>query len=302
MDNKHKWIPSTDATVVTLVMAVTLILLGLLIALPEPVSAQGTSNCGNTQVTIFHLDESDDVLRLSDQETGTFDLDPKRDIRVEVKNAPDADSLVLFVVVPFFVDYEVPLDLPTRDPGSDDLGVTVLANEYEDYVEHLRGVYEVRAQLYTGNRLDCEWTFKVKIGGFGGIAPPATAAVAGTAGLVAVGTGAWAGMGSNTKLDLKIAIRRRRASGMWRWIPTIAWRKTTTSTIIGVITGLLVSLALQQAGLVPLSTSTIANSMAIGGGVSFGVGMVWGSVAAFVRSDEEPENRDSLRVGGDSPQ
>lgn len=132
MNNKHKWIPSTDATVVTLVMAVTLILLGLLIALPEPVSAQGTSNCGNTQVTIFHLDESDDVLRLSDQETGTFDLDPKRDIRVEVKNAPDADSLVLFVVVPFFDDYEVPLDLPTRDPGSDDLGVTVLAKEYED--------------------------------------------------------------------------------------------------------------------------------------------------------------------------
>ncbi len=256
--------------------------------------AQAQTDCGGAQVRV----EREGVVpfELPRDEFETFQIEPQDDLTVRVLNAPPSGRIELSVLLPLGKRIHSPPMSWSGQPAGEEHDFELSAEQYtklaERYVRHLRGLYSVEATLYPDDSDDsdarpiCVVPFKLRVGGFGGIAPPVAAGAAAAAGAASVVAGVWAVSGSYTKLDLKLAVRRRRGRnvGWTRWIPAPAWRRTIVATVLGALTGALTTLALQQAGLLTLSNGSGFGSIALGGGVTISVGLVWGSVIDLFRS------------------
>ena len=236
--------------------------------------------CGGMSVVV----ESDSgVFRLPEQAGDTLVVNPGDELLVRAENIPSSGRVEISVRMPFGASITHAHEW-VRIPLGEWPEVPIPSSEF---AQHARGKYDAEVALFTKEQLLCRVSFSVRFAGFGGIAPAAAAGAAAASGTAAVVTAAWSASGSGLKLRLRLAVRRRRGRGLRRWIPAPAWRRTITSTVMGAVTGLLTTVALQQAGITTLTTASVVSGSVIGGGVSFGVGLVWGSLLEFLRTPQE---------------
>ena len=164
-------------------------------------------------------------------------------------------------------------------------GVTTI--NVADFSTHARGIFEIEGTLFSGPIELCTIPFKLNISGFGG-----TTALVATGVSVVAGAGALAGAplaanGLNAKLKAKVQVARRRPRGWRRWVPVPAWKRSIFSTLVGAVTGLGLAVVMQQAGINPLSLASAVWGLALGGGVSFGVGYSLGVVKTLLKPPVE---------------
>ena len=247
------------------------------------VRAAPVGDCDGVALTIERSDIV--VFRLPEQAGETFSVEPDDELVVWVWNIPSSGRVEGSLRMPF----------GTRITKTYEWAGETLGGSYEievhpaDFARYVRGAYDAEVALFDKERLLCRIPLRVRLVGFGGAVPAAAAGAAAAAAAATAATAAWSASGASLKLKLSVAVRRRRRHGWRRWAPVPAWRRTAVSTVIGVLTGLLTTVALQQAGATTLTTGSVVSGSLLGGGVSFGAGLVWGSVLAFLRSPEEEE-------------
>jgi len=272
--------------------AAVLFLLFLAIPPGEAAKAASPSDCGEAFVVAIR--DGSPALRLPAQAGGTFTVYPDDELLLRAENVPSAGSVDASVGMPF-VD-GIPLSFEWDTPGpSQSFEVPIVAAEYTRYT---RGAYDVTAVLRDAGGKRCDLSFTLVLAGFGAVVPVAAAAGAAASGVAVAGATAWSVSGARLKLEFQVAVQKRKRRGLRRWLPVPAWRRTVTATVTGAITGLLTALVFQQAGAITLTTGAVISGPLIGGGVSFGVGVVWSSVLAFVREPAEPEVTDNDENAG----
>lgn len=164
-------------------------------------------------------------------------------------------------------------------------GVTTV--RIADYVPLKGGLYALDGVLLVGGRQVCSVRFSATLGEFGGPVATGAAAASGVAGLGALASVPYSASGTNLKLRANVAIHRRRPRGLRRWLPVPAWKRTIFGMIIGALTGLCVSVLLQQGGITPLSLANAVRSAIVGGGVTFAVGYSIGAIITYLRPPKE---------------
>ena len=95
--------------------------------------------------------------------------------------------------------------------------------------------------------------------------------------------------GMTAKLNAKVQLQRRRPRGWRRVFPVPAWKRTLYSMVTGAITGLALTVVLQQAAVTPLDMATAIWGMVSGGGISFGLGYSIGAVRTYLQPLVDPE-------------
>ncbi len=141
----------------------------------------------------------------------------------------------------------------------------------------------VEGVLSSGSDELCTIPFRLNITGFGGTAAIAATGVSAVAGVGALASAPMAANGLNAKLDAKVQVARRRPRGWRRWVPVPAWKRSIFSTLVGAVTGLGLTVLMQQAGINPLSLASAIWGLVLGGGVSFGVGYSMGVVKTLLQ-------------------
>ncbi len=116
------------------------------------------------------------------------------------------------------------------------------------------------------------------ITGFSGTTAIVASGVAAVAGVGALASALLAANGLSAKLDAKVQVARRSPRGLRRILPVPAWKRSIFSTFVGALTGLGLAVVTQQAGTNPLSLASAVWGLALGGGVSFGVGYFIGVI------------------------
>lgn len=164
-------------------------------------------------------------------------------------------------------------------------GVTTI--DVADFSEHARGVYVIKGALFSGPIELCSIPFELNVTGFGGTTAIAATGVAAVAGVGALAGAPLAANGLSAKLDAKVQVARRRPRGWRKWVPIPAWKRSIFSTFVGAITGLAISVIMQQAGIQPLSLASAVWGVIAGGGVSFGVGYSLGVLKTFMQTPVE---------------
>ncbi|MEE9247253.1 MAG: hypothetical protein V3U79_00965, partial [Dehalococcoidia bacterium] len=200
-------------------------------------------------------------------------------ISVEDQKPPPQQREVSLTVVGFGFD----LDKITReiDPAPDSTPVEI--NLDDELPSYARGLYKVEATLIDDGTEICTVEFDLRVGGFGGVIATASTATAAVAGAGALASSALASNGMNAKLKLKVQLRRRRPRGLVRFLPIPAWKRTIFSTFIGAITGLALTVVLQQAGATPMSVLAGVWGLIAGGGLTFGVGYSLGVLRMYLK-------------------
>ena len=152
-----------------------------------------------------------------------------------------------------------------------------------DFSSHARGVYVVEGALFSGPTELCSIPFELYITGFSGTTAIVASGVAAVAGVGALASAPLAANGLSAKLDAKVQVARRRPRGLRRILPVPAWKRSIFSTFVGALTGLGLAFVTQQAGINPLSLASAVWGLALGGGVSFGVGYSIGVIKTYLK-------------------
>jgi hypothetical protein len=165
-----------------------------------------------------------------------------------------------------------------------------LVVDLAEYSAITRGAFDLEVALFAGDDPLCVLSATTVVEGFGGaLAVASTAATGVSAGVTALAVVQGASS-ANVKMNTQVALRRRRRTGWRRFLPVVAWRKTTWATLTGAITGIFAAIAFQQTGQFVLDTGTVAGGAATGGGMSLGVGLAWGSLLSLLKSGQKYED------------
>lgn len=210
---------------------------------------------------------------LPDNADTTLDVDPDSVLTLRAENAPPA------LAVRWSVAGLGGAGDATRAIGGS--GSTTI--DLADYSKYGHGLYDLDLALLSGSAEVCSLSLRVRITGFGGVAGVASVAAAGGTAAVSLLSSVYTANGAKAKLNARIAVRRRRPTGWRRWVPVPAWKRTIIGTIIGAITGLSVTAALQQGGVAPLSLATAAWGLVTGGAMALGAGFTLGAILTYLR-------------------
>lgn len=263
-------------------------------------SQQSEVRCGETTVSL----ERDGVVvfELPAQAGQKLALDPEATMTVRVKNVPPRGRVDLFVRLPFGQSVKREFTWDGLVAGTDHVE-TFGPDDYGDYVNLVRGAYPLEVNMFVGETVLCSIPFEVRVGEAGIQGPVGTAAAA-ASGVAAVGTVAIAGWAAAStaasnaassaassaasgaatpEVRLKLTLARRRQRGWRRYFPIPSLKKTVIGSILGTITGILISLTLQQGGFESLTSFTLIRNMAMGAFSSVGFGVAWGSLLGFIR-------------------
>jgi len=259
-------------------------------------SQEAGVRCGDTTMTL----EKDGavVFELPAQAGQKFALDPEATMTLRVKNVPSQGSVDLFVRLPFGQSVKREFSWSGLVAGSEHVE-TFGPADYGKYVNLVRGAYPLEVDMFVGDSVLCTVPFEARVGEAGIRGPVATTAAVAT-GVAAVGTVAVAGWAAATtaasnaassaasgamtpEATLKIAVARRRQRGWRRYFPLPSLKKTVVGSMLGTITGILISLTLQQGGFEALTSFTMIRNMVVGAFSAVGFGVAWGSVLGFIR-------------------
>ena len=244
-----------------------------------------TDECNGAFIRIEGGEPSPFIVPTHDDNTLRVEPDGFIRISVEDPNPPPQRREVRLTVVGFGFDIgDITREIdPT--PGSAPVEIDL----DDELPSNIRGLYKVEGTLIDDGIEICTVDFDLRVGGFGGVIATASTATTAVAGAGALASSALASNGMNAKLKLKVQLRRRRPRGLGRFLPMPAWKRTIFSTFIGAITGLALTVVLQQAGVTPLSVLAVAKGLVAGGGLTFGVGYSLGVIRTFLKPPEVSE-------------
>jgi hypothetical protein len=291
------------------------------VAHAAPPSQESPIRCGETTLTI----ERDGVVlfELPAQAGERAQIDPEATMTLKVENIPARGHVDLIVRLPFGQQVTRTFSWEGMVEGSDHVE-TFGPEDYGEYANLVRGAYPLEVNIFAGDAPLCSVPFEVRVGEAGIQGPIATAAAAasGVAAAGAVAVAGWAaastaatsaassaasGAASSAtsgamtpELKLKVSIERRRRRGWRRWVPLPSWKKTLIGTILGTLTGILLSLTLQQGGFESLTSFTLIRNAVVGAFTSVGFGVAWGSVLGFIRKPVDEEDVEA-RKGAPPP-
>lgn len=246
-------------------------------AAPAPQSLSG--DCGNTRVIISG--GTPDPFILPAQAGQKAEVDKGATLTVRVEN-PRPNMSVRWAIEGGFG-----LRFTRYDPvpASGIVPPIVLA----DYSDIVRGAFTLEGELLVNGAPICSTSFDVNVGPFGGAVAIASTAGTAVGAVGAAGAAAYAasGAGQNWKIKLKPEVQRRRKRGWRRWVPMVAWKRTIFATFMGAVSGLFLSVVIQQAGVTPFSIATAIWGTITGGAISFGVAMGLGAVVTYLKKPVE---------------
>ncbi len=271
--------PASSTTKATSLICVSALLLmtTIWLAAPPAHAHDGPHGCGGPEIIIQGGNPSPFILPIQADESIEIEIEPDAVLTIRGINLP-VDTRLHWGVQ----------GLGSELAGKDvqiSAGVTTI--DVADFSEHARGVYVTKVALFSGPVELCSIPFELNVSGFGGTTAMAATGVAAVAGIGAIAGAPLAANGVNAKLDAKIQVSRRRPKGWRAWVPIPAWKPSIFSTLIGAITGLAISVIMQQAGIEPLSLASAVLGVVAGGGVSFGVGYSLGVIKTFMREPVE---------------
>ena len=251
-----------------------LLLMAAFWLMTPPVSAHDGSHdtdCGGPQIIIEGGNPS--PFTLPNQGDETLEIDPDAVLTIRGIDLP-ADATLHWGV----------RGLGTELAGKDvDISSGVTTINVADFSSHARGVYVIEGTLFSGPIELCSIPFELDITGFSGTTAFAASGVAAVAGVGALASAPLAANGLSAKLDAKVQVARRRPRGLRRILPVPAWKRSIFSTFVGALTGLGLAVVTQQAGINPLSLASAVWGLALGGGVSFGVGYSIGVIKTYLK-------------------
>ena len=167
---------------------------------------------------------------------------------------------------------------------TDEIASGTVTVRLEDYTNVVRGLFALKGELLVGRRTLCALKLRVQVGeGFSGPVATGSAAASAVTGLGAAASVPLTANGLVIKLNASAAIHRRRPTGIRRWLPVPAWRRTIIGLFIGVLTSICISIVLQQASIYPLSLAMLIKNAIIGGGVTVGIGYSIGAIFTYIR-------------------
>lgn len=244
-----------------------------------------TDECNGAFIRIEGGEPSPFIVPTHGDNTLRVEPDGSIFISVEDPNPPPQRREVRLTVVGFGFD----LGDITREIDPSPGSAPVEIDLDDELPSNIRGLYKVEGTLIDDGTEVCTVDFDLRVGGFGGVIATASTATTAVAGAGALASSALASNGMNAKLKLKVQLRRRRPRGLGRFLPMPAWKRTVFSTFIGAITGLALTVVLQQAGVTPLSVLAGVKGLVAGGGLTFGVGYSLGVLRTFLKPPEIPE-------------
>jgi hypothetical protein len=253
-------------------IAILLLMATLWLIAPAAYAHDGPHNldCGGPQIVIEGGQPS--PFTLPAQAEDTLDIEPDATLTISGIDIPD-DASLHWGVQGFGAEIA----------GKDVQFTTGVATiDISDLASHARGIYEVEGILFSGPIELCTIPFKLNISGFSGTTALAATGVSVVVGASALASAPLAANGLSAKLDAKVKVASRRPTGILRWLPVPAWKRSIISTMIGAVTGLGLAVVMQQAGINPLSLASAVWGLILGGGVSFGVGYSLGVIKTFV--------------------
>jgi hypothetical protein len=173
----------------------------------------------------------------------------------------------------------------TRDiTGS---GVTQI--RIADYISYTSGLYAMEAVLLSGGAEVCTLPFNANLGIDESSPLTVGSQIAAVAtGVLAAASAAASAQGVVVNLRMKVALQRRRPTGLRRWLPVPAWKRTIINMFIGALVGVSITVVLQQRGVYPLSLVSAIWGAVLGGGVTFGVGYSIGALITYLRPPVPP--------------
>lgn len=258
-------------------IAILLLMAAIWLMAPTAYAHDGPHNldCGGPQIVIEGGQPSPFTLPTQAEET--LDIQPDATLTIRGVDVPN-DASLHWGVQGFGAEIA----------GKDVQFVTGVATiNISDFSSHARGIYEVEGTLFSGPIELCTIPFKLNISGFSGTTAFAATGVSAVAGVGALASAPLAANGLSAKLDAKVKVARRRPTGIRRWLPVPAWKRSIISTIIGAVTGLGLAVVMQQAGINPLSIASAVWGLILGGGVSFGVGYSLGVIKTLLSPPQE---------------
>ena len=232
-------------------------------------------DCGGPQIVIEGDQPS--PFTLPTQADKTLDIEPDATLTIRGIDIPEDASLHWGV-------QGLGLEIAGKDVQ---FATGVATINISDFSSHAKGIYEVEGTLLSGPIELCTIPFKLNITGFSGTTALAATGVSVVAGVGALASAPLAANGLSAKLDAKVKVACRRPTGILRWLPVPAWKRSVINAIIGAVTGLRLAVVMQQSGINSLSLASAVWGLILGGGVSFGVGYSLGVIKTFVNPPQE---------------
>ena len=253
---------------------------------PETVEAQAVI-CGGASMSVEGGDPSPFVLPRDSGSTVTIPPDSVLFISASDTGEPPDRREIRLSIVAFGYSIDAITEELDPVPGSAPVRVDV----GEELPDIARGLFQVEGTLIDDGVEVCTVGFNVRVGEFGGPVVNSAAAASAVAGAGALAGVPLAANGMTAKLNAKVQLQRRRPRGWRRVFPVPAWKRTLFSMVTGAITGLALTVVLQQAAVTPLDMATAIWGMVSGGGISFGIGYSIGAVRTYLQAPVDPEER-----------
>jgi len=248
----------------------TALLFTLLAALaPLPAIAQGPE-CGGARVVLEGGSPS--PFTLPQMAGRTLTADPEQPVTLRGENVPPGAQFRLSVAgLGGLVGI-------TRDVSA---GVTTI--RIADYLPLKNGLYALDGTLLASGAELCTVRFSAKLGEFGGPVAVGSVAASAVAGAAALGSAALAASGVVVNMKAKVALQRRRPTGIRRWLPKPNVKRTILSAFTGALAGVCITVLLQQGGITPLSVAAAVRGAVAGGTVAVGIGYSVGAIITYLR-------------------
>lgn len=227
-------------------------------------------DCGEARVVLEGGTPSPFVLpQMAGQ---TLEVDPEQPVTLRGENVPPGAQLRLSVA-----------GLGGRAGVTRGVSGGVTQVRIADYVPLKGGLYALDGTLLASGREVCTVRFSAKLGEFGGPVAVGSAAASAVAGAAALGSAASAASGVTVNLKARVALQRRRPTGIRRWLPAPNVKRTIISMFTGALTGVCITVLLQQGGITPLSVAAAVKGAITGGAVTLGVGYSIGAIITYLR-------------------
>ena len=296
---------SNLAWAIYLAAAAGIVALGLTLVLPATAIAAPSSevpaDCGGGTLVIERAGVV--AFELPRQSGDKLEIDPKEPLTLRFKNPPQTGHVELTLKLPFGQSISKSYEWSALT-ATDEFVLDIGPEDYGRFADLARGAYPLEVTTFSGETAVCTVPFQVSLGI--GISGPIGTAAAATSAAAAAGTVAAAGwMASSAArpphLSLKVAVERRRKHGWRKWVPIPSLKRTIIGSIMGTLTGIAITIVLQQSGIEALTSFSLIRNAVVGAFGSVSTGLAWGSLLTFIRKPVDDDTKDLPKAGAGAP-
>jgi hypothetical protein len=288
-----------------LAAAAGIVALGLALVLPATAvaapSSEEPADCGSSTLVIERAGVA--AFELPRQSGEKLEIDPKEPLTLRFKNPPPIGHVDLTLKLPFGQSISKSYEWSAL-ARTDEFVLDIGPEDYGRFADLARGAYPLEVTTFSADTPVCTVPFQVSLGL--GISGPIGAAAAATSAAAAATALAAAGGVARTAtppppVSLKVAVERRRKQGWRKYGPVPSLKRTIIASLMGTVTGIAITLALQQSGIEALTSFTLVRNAVVGALGSISTGVAWGSVLSFIRKPVDDDAKDLPKAGAGAP-